>query len=154
MDGETKAEEAMLAAVFEAGGALIAIDSSRVETIARVPRVTAVRGASAQVLGIANLRGRIITVLDAGKLLGLVPSARDGEAAPIGEDARILVAEIGGESIGVLVERVRDVVEVDSDAVQRSSREGGAAQGELFAGIFEAQGKTIALLDLDKALSA
>ena len=147
MDEETKTAETLLAVVFEAGGSLFAIDSSRVEEIARLPRITAVRGAEEQVLGIANLRGRIITVLDAAMLLGFGPT-------PLGEEARILVANQVGESIGLVVERLRDVVEVEQEGLHLISCEGASPRAELYLGAFEEGGRTVALLAPDRILEA
>jgi len=151
MDGSNGSGDGLMAALFEAGGGLFALDTSRIEEIARAPAITPVRGSGDAVLGIANLRGRIITVLDATALLGL------GRAAA-GDDARILVTASGGESVGVLVERLRDVAEVERSSLRALSagtaRGGRAVREDLFLGAFEAQGRTAALLDPDKVLAA
>jgi purine-binding chemotaxis protein CheW len=144
MGDSIASSETFMAAVFETGGGTFAIGSSRIEEIARVPAITPVRGAGKAVLGIANLRGRIITVLDAAAILGF------GRGAA-GEGARILVADGGGESIGLLVEGLRDVVEVERSTLRVFS--GGSGE-DRFLGAFESQGRTAVLLDPDKVLAA
>jgi purine-binding chemotaxis protein CheW len=147
MDEGNGSGDTFMAAVFEAGESLFGIDSARIEEIVRVPAITPVRGSSDYVLGIANLRGRIVTVLDVSARLGL-------GAAGIGEDARILVASSGGESIGILVRRLRDVMEVERSDLRALAGEVGAAREDLFLGVFDAQGRMTALLDPDKILEA
>jgi len=146
MDGDRGGDDRFMAAVFEAGKELLALDSSRIEEIVRIPAITPVRGASACVLGVANLRGRIITVLDAAALLGL------GATRPI-DDARILVVASGGELIGILVERLRDVVEVERSSLRGLGGERDPARDERFLGVFDAQGRAAALLDPDLILA-
>lgn len=135
-----------MSALFEANGNFLALDSSRVEEIVRVPAITPVRGSPPYILGIANLRGRIITVLDIAALLGFGP-------ASIGDGARILVAESGGEPVGILVEALHDVVETEHSGLRPIAQAIGAARESLFLGAFEAQGRTAALLDLDAVLA-
>ena len=70
--------------------------------------MTPVRHAPEEVLGIVNLRGKIVTILDLGLRLGF-------SQAVAGSDSRIFIIEDRSEFIGLLVDRVDEVVEVESD---------------------------------------
>ena len=72
--------------------------------------MTPVRHAPAEVLGIVNLRGKIVTVVDLGLRLGFPKAVAGG-------DSRIFIMEDRNEFIGLLVDRVDEVVEVERDAV-------------------------------------
>jgi purine-binding chemotaxis protein CheW len=136
-----------LTVTFEVADTLIGIDSSCVEEIVRVPPITPVRGAEEHVLGIVNLRGRIITVVDVSARLGLGP-------AEIGDEARILVTVVKGESIGALVPRLSDVIEAEHSGMRRISGDIKGVSSGYFLGVFENSGRLTALLDPEKALSA
>jgi purine-binding chemotaxis protein CheW len=144
---EDSAEGSFMAVTFEAADTSIGIDAASVEEIVRVPPITPVRGAGAHVLGIVNLRGRIITVVDVSARLGL-------GTAPIGDEARILVTTTKGESIGALVPRLSDVLEAERSDIRRIAGDIKGASGDFFVGVFEKSGRLTALLDPEKALSA
>lgn len=147
MDDETQNAEGFMAVTFEIGDTVIGIDAACVEEIVRIPRVTPVRGAGAAVLGIVNLRGRILTVIDVSLLLGLGPTEP-------GEHSRILVVQAGGESVGALVPVLSDVVEAERSELRRLSGEVAGADAGHFLGMFEKGGRIVALLDPEKALAA
>jgi purine-binding chemotaxis protein CheW len=87
-----------------------AIELLRVQEVVRVTPVMAVRGAGAAVLGVMNLRGRIVPVFDFGRWLDVGSVEAD-------EHARIVVVERDDELVGLLVTRVDDVFNLaDGDA--------------------------------------
>lgn len=88
-----------------------ALELLRVQEVARVAPVVALRGAAPAVLGAMNLRGRIVPVFDLGRWLGA------GEVHP-DERARVVVIERHDELIGLLVTAVDDVTSLDADAVE------------------------------------
>ncbi|GAB3093826.1 chemotaxis protein CheW [Lysobacter terrae] len=74
-----------------------------VQEVVRVAPIVAMRGANHAVLGVMNLRGRIVPVFDLGLWLGTACVQPD-------ERSRIVVVEREDELIGVLVTLVEDVV--------------------------------------------
>ena len=58
--------QTVLLATFFVRDALCALDASRVQEVIRVETVTLVRHAPAEVAGVINLRGKIVTLLDLG----------------------------------------------------------------------------------------
>lgn len=144
---EKRDEGDLVIVTFEIGDALIGIDSSIVEEIVRVPPITPVRGSDEYVLGIVNLRGRIITIVDISVRLGL-------GAVEIDDGTRILVTTVRGEAIGAIVSHLSDVIETTHSTVQRLAGHLKGANEEYFVGIFENAGRLIALLDPTKALGA
>jgi purine-binding chemotaxis protein CheW len=88
-----------------------AVELLRVQEVVRMAPIVAMRGATPAVLGVMNLRGRIVPVWDLGRWLGA------GEVHP-DERARIVVVERDDELIGVLVTSVDDVVSFTPDAIE------------------------------------
>ncbi|HKA66753.1 MAG TPA: chemotaxis protein CheW [Solirubrobacterales bacterium] len=83
-----------------AGGEHYALPVERVREIAKIGQITPVPGAPAEVLGVWNLRGDVMAVIDLATLLGLDRGAELG---------RIVVAEEGDLRAGLAVESVVDV---------------------------------------------
>ncbi|GHA90340.1 chemotaxis protein CheW [Cognatilysobacter bugurensis] len=80
-----------------------AVELLSVQEVVRVAPIVSMRGADSAVLGVMNLRGRIVPVYDLGLWLGTC-------AVRPGEDSRIVVVERNDELIGLLVTAVQDVV--------------------------------------------
>ena len=88
-----------------------AVELLRVQEVVRMAPIVAMRGAAPAVLGVMNLRGRIVPVYDLGVWLGA------GDVQP-GERARIVVVERDDELLGVLVTSVDDVVTLSDEGIE------------------------------------
>jgi purine-binding chemotaxis protein CheW len=88
-----------------------AFELLRVQEVVRVAPVVAMRGAAHAVLGVMNLRGRIVPVFDLGLWL-------DVGAVRAEERSRVVVVERDDELIGVLVTCVDDVVSLEREHVE------------------------------------
>ena len=88
-----------------------ALELLRVQEVVRVAPIVRMRGAAASVLGVMNLRGRIVPVFDLGRWLGA------GHVTPT-ERARIVVVERADELIGLLVSAVDDVVTLGRERIE------------------------------------
>lgn len=79
------------------------INVMQVQEVLRLSEIAPVPGAPAYVLGIINLRGNVVTVIDTRARFGLAPQ----EAT---ENSRIIIVEVSGHVIGMLVDCVTEVV--------------------------------------------
>lgn len=93
------------------GGDSYALELLRVQEVVRVVPIVPMRGALPAVLGVMNLRGRIVPVFDLGLWL-------HGARVDAGEHSRIVVVEREDELIGVLVSAVEDVVTLGRDRIE------------------------------------
>src|SRR5580700_3202855 len=96
----------VLLAAFYVKNALFSLDASVVQEVIRPGSVTPVRHAPAEVCGVINMRGKIVTLLDTAQILGF-------EMTVPGRDSRIFIVEDRNEFIGLLVDRVAEVVEIE-----------------------------------------
>jgi purine-binding chemotaxis protein CheW len=142
---ETTAQTALLATFF-VREALCALDASCVQEVIRVESVTRVRHAPAEVAGVMNLRGKIVTLLDLGMILG------SGKTEPTRE-SRVFIIENRNEFIGVLVDRVGEVFEVEGGATEPLPVNMPAAQARFFKGVCRTGGHVISLLNPEEVLS-
>ena len=141
-----QAGQTVLLATFLVRDALCALDAAGVQEVIRVGPVTPVRHAPEEVIGIINLRGRIVTIVDLGLRLAF-------PRATTGPDSRIFIIEDRNEFIGLLVDRVDEVVEVERDEWQAPPANVNAAQARYFKGICRARGRVITLLDTSQILA-
>lgn len=138
--------QAMLLATFSVRDALCAVDAAGVQEVIRLSAVTRVHHASPEVLGIVNLRGRIVTILDLGLTLGFA-------AAEPGPDSRVFIVEDHQEFIGLLVDRVGEVVEAESDGLEALPANVSRAQSRFFQGVCRAGGRVVTLIDVKEILA-
>jgi purine-binding chemotaxis protein CheW len=139
-------DSSLLLATFSFGDAFFAVDALQVQEIIRVAAITPVHHAPDHVLGIINLRGRIVTVLDPGRRLELGNQE-------IGEASRILILDWQGEQVGLLVTRVQDVIRADRDSLTTPPPNLRAMLGAFARKVVQVQGHMVSILDLDALLA-
>ena len=137
---------AVLLATFQLHDALCALDAAAVQEVIRLGPLTPVRHAPESVAGIVNLRGKIVTVIDLGLRLGL-------PAALGGPESRIFIMEDGNEFIGLLVDRVDEVVEADPEQLQPPPSNISDGRGRFLKGVCRAGNRVVTLLDATAVLS-
>lgn len=129
--------------VFRLGESDFGLEITRVREIGRLQPLTPMPRAPRHLEGVMNLRGRIIPVFDLKVRLGLPPTPRT-------EEARILVTEWGGQTAGLLVDRVREVVKVPRGAVRPAPGMVTAVAGKYLEAIAEMGDRLVFLLDLER----
>lgn len=138
--------QAALLATFYVRDALCALDAAAVQEVIRVSSVTPVRHAPPEIAGVINLRGRIVTLIDTGLMLGL------GKAAP-DRESRIFIIEDHNEFLGLLVDRVDEVIEVEAGSEGPLPVNIPPAQSRFFKGVCRIGGRVIALLNTGELLA-
>lgn len=133
-------------ATFLVGDALCGMDILKIQEINKLIDMTSVPQAPSYVLGILNLRGQIITSIDLSKKLGL------GETN-LSHDPRNIIVNSKGEHIGLLVKKISDVVQANSELFEPPPANMGGIQGEFFTGVYKTKDKLIGILDVEKVLS-
>ncbi len=79
------------------------INVMQVQEVLRHTEIAPVPGAPSYVLGIINLRGNVVTVIDTRQRFGLDP-------APVTDNTRIVIIEADRQVVGILVDSVAEVV--------------------------------------------
>jgi purine-binding chemotaxis protein CheW len=138
--------QTVLLATFFVRDALCALDAAGIQEVIRLGPLTPVRHAPASVAGIVNLRGKIVTVLDLGLRLGF-------PAAVPGPESRIFILEDGNEFIGLLVDRVDEVVETDPRQLQAPPANVSSSQARFLRAICRAGSRVVTLLDTASILN-
>lgn len=108
--------------------------------ITRVPRTPAF------ILGVVNLRGRVIPTIDLRLKFGMEP----GEAT---RETCIVVVQAVGTQIGVVVDRVSEVLDVPEEEIEDVPGFGADVDTSCILGVAKTGGRVRLLLDIDRVLS-
>jgi len=121
------------------------IQVDQVREIIRVGEITRVPQAPVHVRGVANLRGRILAVVELRTRLGL-------SAAVLTPRSRIIVVETQGRVLGILVDAVLQVAKVPVETVTAAPEEVLSGQSDYISGVARWNSRLIILLDVEKVL--
>lgn len=145
MAQETTQSSILELATFYVGKALCGIDILNIQEINKQTEVTAVPQSADYVRGVLNLRGRIVTVIDLGRKIGLDPIVES-------KDNRNIIVDSADEQIGLLVDRISDVMLADSNRIESPPANIGGIQGKFFKGVFKTEKSLIGILDIAEVL--
>jgi len=124
-----------------------ALDIAQVKEIIRVPVLSQVASSSPEMLGVFNLRGSLLPVVDLAQCLGFAPM-------PIGEDSRVIVMRESECDIGLLVDSVTEVFSMPDDEVETTPASIANVASEFIGGIHKREDGLTVLLRTDKLLAA
>jgi purine-binding chemotaxis protein CheW len=122
------------------------INVMQVREVLRYTEIAPVPGAPDYVLGIINLRGNVVTVIDTRSRFGLI----DGEVT---DNTRIIVIESERQVIGILVDSVAEVVYLRTSEIDTTPSVGTDESSKFIQGVSNREGKLLILVDLNKLLS-
>jgi len=103
----------MQVVIFELGEEKYAIETSGVQGIDKMMDITMVPCAPLYIKGLVNLRGNIITVYDPHIILGNNSINKNSE--------NILIIETENELLGIMVDKVTEIVDIDSSMIKNIS---------------------------------
>ena len=132
--------------VFMLANECYGVDIARVHEIIRLQAITKVPRTPAYVEGIINLRGRVNPVVDLRHRLDL----------PVEEptsSSRIVIVEMGGQTLGLIVDAVSEVLRISSAIVEPPSSILTSIDAEYIRGIAKLADRLVILLDLEKVMS-
>ncbi|MCE0494580.1 chemotaxis protein CheW [Vibrio salinus] len=122
------------------------INVMQVREVLRYTEIAPVPGAPDYVLGIINLRGNVVTVIDTRSRFGLM----EGEVT---DNTRIIVIESERQVIGILVDSVAEVVYLRSSEIDTTPSVGTEESSKFIQGVSNRDGKLLILVDLNKLLT-
>jgi len=140
MSSEGQGEDAVLVSVFCLGDAMFGIPAAQIQEVVQMGSVTPVHHAPGFVVGIRNLRGRIVTVIDLRMLLELGYSEH-------GPDSRILMVDSEGELVGLLVDRVNDTIFLQAEDMSAAPVGLGALHEGAMRGVYRCANGLVTLLE-------
>jgi purine-binding chemotaxis protein CheW len=129
---------------FTAAGQLFGLPIARVQDVFRPAHITPVPLAAREIAGVLNLRGRIVTAIHLSNRLDL--QSRDAESP------MAIGIEVGGESFGLLVETVGEVLKLADADREPNPVNLDRKLARVAAGLFRLNGELLVILDVDRVL--
>jgi purine-binding chemotaxis protein CheW len=141
------------------------IDILYVREINQAFDVTPVQHAPEYIRGLINLRGQVITIMDAGLRLGMndrdtseashnIILKTDHDLAPIriAENRPELNSSV--DPAGLLIDEFGDVIEVPDDEIEPAPANINEGEADFLSGVFKSGGKLFSILDVTKVVAA
>jgi purine-binding chemotaxis protein CheW len=144
-NGGSESSELQLG-TFYIGGLRFGVDILEIQEINRQRDLTLVPHTAKQVRGVINLRGEVVSVLDLGTVLGL------GEIV-FGQHTRNIVLHSGDELVGVLVDRLSDVVAINPNDLQPPPANISGVDARFMVGVHQLADELIVVLKIEELLA-
>lgn len=122
------------------------IDVMQIREVLRSPDISPVPGAPAFVLGIINLRGNVVAIIDTRSRFSLPPREVD-------DFSRILILEAGDYVVGFLVDSVSEVAELRTEDIEAAPDTGSRDASRFINGLYNREEGLLILVDASRLLS-
>ena len=122
------------------------VNVMQVQEVLRYSEIAPVPGAPSYVLGIINLRGNVVTVIDTRQRFGLPP-------AEVGDNTRVVIIEVDKQVIGILVDSVAEVVYLRQSEIETAPNVGNTDAAKFIQGVCNKNGELLILVELEKMMS-
>lgn len=127
--------------VFKLGEEHFAVETERVQGINDMMGITKVPKAPSYIKGLINLRGNIKSLVDINLLLNAKSS---------GEQENIIILTVEDEEIGITVDEVEEVLDIDEKLIQKMDND---KSSPYIKGILNYEDKLLTIIDIDKLLN-
>jgi purine-binding chemotaxis protein CheW len=149
MGGGKMSDEAFLNnqfVTFALEGEVFALNMAPVQEIIRVPEIVKVPKSPSSLMGLANLRGKVLPVVNLRKVFGLADKSLD-------EANRVIVVDLG-QVLGFLVDNVYSVIEVEETKIESAEDIQSIVKSDFLKGVIKDVGrfKMVMMLDLEKVV--
>ncbi|MCR4930700.1 MAG: chemotaxis protein CheW [Lachnospiraceae bacterium] len=128
------------------GDEFFGIDIKYVDNIVRMQHITRVPKAPEYIKGVINLRGEVIPVFSLRLKMGI-------EEIEETKSFRIIILKYEGESVGIIVDEVREVANVSSDDVEKVFHSTSEGIQNFLSGVGKTENGLISLLDINEILN-
>ncbi len=131
---------------YRLGDELYGINVMQVQEVLRVSEIAPVPGAPEYVLGIVNLRGNVVSVIDTRTRFGL-------PAREVDDASRVVIIEAQDQVVGLLVDSVAEVVYLRASEIDSAPDVGNDESSKYIQGVATRDDELLILVDIDKLLS-
>ena len=139
-------DEVLQWVTYKLGEETYGINVMQVQEVLRYTEIAPVPGAPDYVLGIINLRGNVVTVIDTRSRFGL-------SSTDISDNTRIVIIESDTQVVGILVDSVAEVVYLRSSEIDSTPNVGTEESAKFIQGVSSRDGQLLILVDLNKLLN-
>jgi len=119
-----------------------AVELKRVREIIRISNIVPVPGTPSYVLGITNIRGNVVTVIDGCRRINVV-------GKPQSDLSRIVILEYADEVIGMVVDSVADVMDISLNKIDANPKINVHESAKYIKGVVSHHNDIIIILNID-----
>lgn len=131
--------------IFKLNNDDFGLEIMNVNEIIRMQELTSMPNTSAYILGVTNIRGKVIPVISMKKILGMEESSDD-------DRTRIIVASLGEKTYGFKVDSVSEIIKIEEEQIDKQEGIGEDAEKNYIFGIAKLDERLVKLIDLEKIL--
>jgi purine-binding chemotaxis protein CheW len=131
---------------FMLAGEKYGINVMQVREVLRDIEIAPVPGAPSYVLGIINLRGNVVTVIDTRSRFGLA-------TIDTNEESRIIIIETMDQTLGLLVDSIADVADILQSEIEVTPNVGNDESSKYIQGVHSRDGELLILVSVEKVLN-
>ena len=130
---------------FRIGAQEFCVDIMAIREIRGWTAATALPQSPSFVKGVINLRGAVLPIVDLASRLGF-------ESTEASDRNVIIVAQIGEQVVGLLVDAVSDILTVTDDVIQPTPDVASETAKSFIRGLIAMDGRMISLIGLERVL--
>lgn len=131
---------------FRLDGETYGINVMQVQEVLRYTEIAPVPGAPNYVMGIINLRGNVVSVIDTRQRFGL-------NTQDLTDNTRIVIIETEHNVVGILVDSVAEVVYLRQSEIETAPNVGNEDSSKFIQGVCNKNDELLILVELDKLLT-
>ena len=131
---------------FKIGNEEYGVDILQVQEIQKVPKILKLPFSKDHILGVIDLRGKVIPIVDLGKKFGII--------ADLSKSSRIVVVDIGGKKIGLAIDAVTNVIKIDTDKIDPPPPVVKGIASKYIIGVAKLKVGFVVVLDINQIFSA
>lgn len=128
---------------FNLSEKIYAIQAEKIIEIVQLPALTLLEKAPEYIVGLLNLRGDIISVIDLSMILGF-------ERKTYSAECQIIILNADNKKTGIIIDSVKDVIQFEKKLIEPLPY---ASNEHIVSGIYKDDDGLIAFLDLDKIVN-
>ncbi len=131
---------------FMLEGEKYGINVMQVREVLRDIEIAPVPGAPDYVLGIINLRGNVVTVVDTRSRFGL-------PMAETTDESRIIIIENNDQTLGLLVDSIAEVADILQSQIEMTPNVGNDDSSKYIQGVHSKDGELLILVSVEKVIN-
>lgn len=143
---EMESDDVLQWVTYHLDDEIYGINVMHVQEVLRITEIAPVPGAHDYVLGIINIRGSVVTVIDTRKRFGLSPTE-------VTDLSRIIVVEVDSDVFGMLVDSVAEVVYLKQSEIEPSPTINNDDSAHYIHGVSSRGDNLLILVDITKFIT-
>ena len=127
---------------------MFGVSVTEIHDVFRPTRMTPVPLSGSEIAGVLNLRGRIVTAIDARSRLGLPISTKSTTSQRLA-----IGVERHGESFGLIIDEIGEVVRLEESELEQNPVNLDATWSSVSRGVYRLEDRLLVIMDVDRMLA-